>query len=404
MPAKSAVIESLETRCLAAADAGPDAADAARLPAWGTSAAAEPSRPSATLPALSVGDDGTLRINTRGAGNDDVSIDAQGETIVVSFRAPEGRTMVLEAFSWSVHSADADATIVLGSDERVSYLVSRQGVKRISIDTSDGTDSVTVSRRVPVRVVATNVEVVATPGPTPTPRPKPTPDAAAAPARRNAAATPRAGTINGSPEAWFDRLEGDKADLAHSAPPLVFVGDSYIERWLYYGRRDWKARYESLGAANVGVSGESTRNLLYRVRNGLFEPADPPKVVVLMIGANNFNTDTGVGTDAEVARAIGTIVSALREQLPRTHVLVHGILPRTNKAISDRAAAVNERIRSLDDGRYVHVVDISDAVSNADGTPRADLYEPDKGHLNKAGYRVWANLIDPLVKRYLRKA
>src|SRR5262245_24121259 len=62
---------------------------------------------------------------------------------------------------------------------------------------------------------------------------------------------------------------------------LVFMGDSITEGWL--GTSLWKARYEPLKAANLGVIGDSTQHLLWRITKGGEFKGLNPKLVVLTI-------------------------------------------------------------------------------------------------------------------------
>jgi beta-glucosidase len=66
-----------------------------------------------------------------------------------------------------------------------------------------------------------------------------------------------------------------------------------------------------------------------------------------------------------------------------------------------RNEEVNRLISALDNSTTVHYLDISRAFLNNDGTLREELM-PDLLHPNSAGYRVWAEAMEPAVKRLLR--
>ena len=95
---------------------------------------------------------------------------------------------------------------------------------------------------------------------------------------------------------WMPRHERVKALAAKGGYPVVFIGDSITHRWEKPGKAAWDANFGSgdYRALNLGFSGDSTENVLWRLDNGELDGLDP-KAVVLMIGTNN----TGHRTLAE---------------------------------------------------------------------------------------------------------
>ncbi len=177
---------------------------------------------------------------------------------------------------------------------------------------------------------------------------------------------------------------------------LLFIGDSITEGWGGAGRGVWDQEFAPGKAANLGIGGDTTQNVLWRLANG--EVAGlKPKIVVLMIGTNNF----GLHGDqpADVVRGITAVVAALRERLPRAHVLVLGIFPRDAKpeaAIRGKISTVNSAIAKLDDGAAVHYLDLGKVFTEADGSLKKEVM-PDFLHLSGEGYRRWAHaLTEPL--------
>jgi len=174
---------------------------------------------------------------------------------------------------------------------------------------------------------------------------------------------------------------------------VVFLGDSLIEDW---EPAIWKTRIEPLGAVNLGVSGEGTAQLRWRIERGDLD-SYAPKVIVLMIGINNF----WPGYSAEdTALGIEAIVAALREKQPQAKVLLLGLVPvfdRYHKA-RDWIKAVNARIARI---RGVHFLDLSDRFLEADGSLRAGFYHVDQVHWQPAAYRMLADHIEPLIREWL---
>jgi lysophospholipase L1-like esterase len=130
---------------------------------------------------------------------------------------------------------------------------------------------------------------------------------------------------------WRDRHLEKLDELRRAHPNLIFLGDSITQDWESDGPEPWRAFvpewrrfYGDRDAVNLGFKGDTTSSLLWRIRNGEVDGI-APKVAVILIGANNLGrlhwpaADTVLGID--------TIVAELRKRLPRTKVLLLGVLP-----------------------------------------------------------------------------
>jgi beta-glucosidase len=179
----------------------------------------------------------------------------------------------------------------------------------------------------------------------------------------------------------------------------VFLGDSLTQGW---DAEVWKKRFEPRKAVNYGIGGDSTRQVLWRVRHGAVDGLEP-RVVVLMIGTNNLYDDANAGSDEEIARGIETVVKALRHKLPKAKVLLLSILPRQNDWFCGRAAKINSITRALDDGKAVRVLDMGKHYLEAPGKVKAELYVQDQLHLSKKGYEAWADAMEPLFREMMGK-
>ncbi|MBZ5639672.1 MAG: GDSL family lipase [Acidobacteriia bacterium] len=200
-------------------------------------------------------------------------------------------------------------------------------------------------------------------------------------------------------EARFERL---LRDASHGRAKVIFFGDSLSDQWRHpgFGQTVWRSELEPLDAANLGISGDRTSDLLDRIEQGRIEDLDPEGVVVL-IGTN----DVTAGSPPEaIVDAIERIVAALRSRLPRARILVLGLLPRDARASPRRAAVteVNRLLARLDDGAHVRFLDIGDRFVLPDGTiPREVM--PDGLHLSPAGYRIWAEAMRPALTEMLAR-
>ncbi len=195
-----------------------------------------------------------------------------------------------------------------------------------------------------------------------------------------------------SVKAWNERHAKHLELIKSGGGDLLFVGDSITEGWGGAGKEVWAKEYAPGKSLNIGIGGDTTQNVLWRLANGEVEGLKP-KVVVLMIGTNNF----GLNGDqpADVIRGITAVVASLREKLPHSHVLLLSIFPRDAKPdapIRGKIAEVNAAIAKLDDGKAVHYLDISKVFMEADGSLSKDVM-PDFLHLSGEGYKRWAEAI-----------
>ncbi len=184
---------------------------------------------------------------------------------------------------------------------------------------------------------------------------------------------------------------------------ILFLGDSITQGWSREGKSVWDRTYEPLKAANFGIGGDMTQQVLWRITEGKELEGIHPKVVVLMIGTNNFGL-SGHKSE-EVAQGVTTVVETLQKKLPKTKILLLGIFPRDAKPGTNfrkNIAAVNERIAKLDDGKSIRFLDLSSKFLSPEGTLTSEVM-PDYLHLSTKGYQIWADSMRPLLTELLPK-
>jgi lysophospholipase L1-like esterase len=159
---------------------------------------------------------------------------------------------------------------------------------------------------------------------------------------------------------WRARHEAKLEELRKGHVDLVFLGDSITQDWEQHGPPEWQdfapiwqRFYGDRNAINLGFTGDTTAHLLWRIENG--EVAGiAPKVAVILIGANNLGhlhwsaEDTLAGIDA--------IIAQLHQRLPRTKLVLLGILPSDRSAwATDTTLTVNRALAM----RYGHGGDVT---------------------------------------------
>ena len=192
---------------------------------------------------------------------------------------------------------------------------------------------------------------------------------------------------------WIDRHEAINARTRQGDIDLVFLGDSITQGW--NNNEIWLQHYGPRKAANMGIGGDRTQHVLWRLDHGNVDNISP-KLVVLMIGTNNSNREDN--TAEEIADGIKAIVGKLRTKLPSTKILVLGIFPRGEQPNPqrDKNALASRMAAEVADGSTVHYLDIGPAFLQSDGTISKEIM-PDYLHLSPEGYRIWAHAIEDKV-------
>ena len=144
------------------------------------------------------------------------------------------------------------------------------------------------------------------------------PDASKSQKKSNPATDPQPRTDEG----WVARQKELNERAKKGGAELVFLGDSITEGWEGGGKEVWDKRYTPRKALNLGVSGDQTQHVLWRLDHGNVDGL-APKAAVVMIGTNNTSAgaggNTGGGQTAEqIAEGVQAVTDKLKEKLPKT--------------------------------------------------------------------------------------
>ena len=182
----------------------------------------------------------------------------------------------------------------------------------------------------------------------------------------------------------------------------------------------WKEWFEPLGCLNLGLGGDQTQHVLWRVENGELDFAvanasspsssSLPRVVVVCVGTNNH----GHSAD-QVADGILAVVAAVRRKLPAACVVVVAVPPRgrhmnnLREKIADINRLVQQRLLPSESAQYdpfvtfVGATFMHDLVETAHGggatISHHDMF--DYLHFTNDGYRKFCRPIIDEIKRLL---
>jgi platelet-activating factor acetylhydrolase IB subunit beta/gamma len=208
---------------------------------------------------------------------------------------------------------------------------------------------------------------------------------------------PTAGSFGG--RSWLDThaklvqmVEANKGPV-----DVLLVGDSITIQW----GDSWKRNFPDKKAVNIGIGGEKTQNVLWRLDHGGVAGLEP-KAVILMIGNNNmfFTPETGI---EPVAEGIKTCAANIREKFPKAPLIVVKVLPahapgnRFYEDIKKTNAAIEGLGLTADP--MVQVLDLTADFTESDGTLKKSLFKPDNIHLSAEGYDAYAARLKPILEK-----
>lgn len=204
------------------------------------------------------------------------------------------------------------------------------------------------------------------------------------------------------PDEWWQKRHASMNERVRQGNvDLIFIGDSITHGWEGGGKDVWEKYYAKRNAVNLGISGDQTSHVLWRLDHGNIDGI-APKLAVVMIGTNNAG-HTPHQSPEDITAGVTTILERLRAKLPQTKILLLAIFPRgadNNDEIRQINMKANERIAKLADGQNVFFLDVGPKFLAADGTLSKDIM-PDLLHPNPKGYEIWAETIEPTVAKLM---
>ena len=176
---------------------------------------------------------------------------------------------------------------------------------------------------------------------------------------------------------------------------VLLVGDSITIQWA----DSWKRNFGGLKVVNIGIGGDKTQNVLWRLDHGGVDGLQP-KCVVLMIGNNNMFFTPETGIDA-AAKGIRMCSENLRRKFPDSQIIVTEVLPAHapgNRFYED-IKKTNTALDTLDLGNTpnVRVLKLWEDFVKPDGMLKQELFTTDNIHLSPVGYDVYAAKLKPLI-------
>jgi lysophospholipase L1-like esterase len=180
------------------------------------------------------------------------------------------------------------------------------------------------------------------------------------------------------------------ADREHPPEPgaVLFVGSSSIRLW------DLAASFPGRRVTNRGFGGSQISDAVEHFER--LVPPHRPSAIVFYAGDN----DVAAGEDvAAVVADFRRFFTLVQERLPGTPVLFVGIKPSLARwELVAPMREVNREVAAWSAREpLLTFVDVDTPMLGADGKPRPELFVDDGLHLTIEGYRLWTELVAPLL-------
>jgi lysophospholipase L1-like esterase len=193
-----------------------------------------------------------------------------------------------------------------------------------------------------------------------------------------------------NPEQWEEEIRAFELADEKSPPPqggMLFIGSSSIRLWTTLAED-----FAGLPVINRGFGGSRIPDSTHFAPRIVVPYA--PRLIVMYAGGNDIND----GRPPErVAADFRHFVETVRRALPSTRIAYISIAGNPARwAQVDRVRAANRLIEAYTkDTPNLAFIDVFPRMLGPDGLPRPEIFSDDRLHMNREGYRLWAEIVRP---------
>jgi len=207
---------------------------------------------------------------------------------------------------------------------------------------------------------------------------------------------------------WSNVAEIEALCEANNEVDILFVGNSITQGWggnrTSVSHKPGKAAADSIFAPytyiSAGIASDRTQHILWRMLHSNYEKTNA-KIVVLMLGINNFSTDS----PEEIVAGIEAVVGATAKKMPQSHLLLLGALSggiEPEHFLRKKHTEVHNLLKMKQFAAKVKYVNISDSFILSNGKLNTAFYSSDGVHLSAEGYFNWAKQLKPIFDEWLK--
>ena len=173
---------------------------------------------------------------------------------------------------------------------------------------------------------------------------------------------------------------------------VLFIGSSSFTRWT-----DAQSYFPNHRILNRAFGGSTLLDVI-RYVDDVVTPYRP-KQVVIYCGENDLAGDSKLTYDDAVSR-FKTLFGLIRRRVRNVPIAYVSMQPSPSRwKRAPKFIAANAAIKEfLSHQQRTAFVDVWPVMLNAQGEPKPEIFGPDNLHMNASGYRLWAPLLEPILK------
>ena len=201
-------------------------------------------------------------------------------------------------------------------------------------------------------------------------------------------------TVNAQEAPFYKEIQNFKKQDSLKFPPknaVLFIGSSTFTKWT-----DVQTYFPKHVIINRGFGGSSLPNLIFYIKDIVYPYQ--PKQVVIYCGENDF---TGSGTTAKiVVDRVSKLFELIRSRYPKVDIAYVSIKPSPSREkylpiMIEANKMIDEMISKMKHAKFINTYD---AMFNADGAIKKDIFFADNLHMNAKGYAIWQKIMEPYLK------
>ena len=193
---------------------------------------------------------------------------------------------------------------------------------------------------------------------------------------------------------WEKTIQAFEASDKTNPPPanaILMIGSSSIVKWTNAPAQfpDHRLIMRGFGGSYLSDSVAFVDRIVIPYK---------PKLILLYAGDNDIaGGKSGVQVFADFKEFVGKVHRAL----PETRIAFIAVKPSPSRVkYMEQMKTANRLIQEfIAANPKLIFVDVFTPMLGADGQPRAELFVGDRLHLNEAGYKLWAGIVNPVLEK-----
>ncbi len=189
---------------------------------------------------------------------------------------------------------------------------------------------------------------------------------------------------------WAERRSAWAKQVEQDQKAVVFLGDSITQGW----GDDLHGAFSGLKVANRGISGDTTRGMLIRLKGDVLDLN--PSGVVMLMGTNDLEEKA---EPQVIADNVKLIIAALKKHNPEMPIVLCQVFPSSESKSrpADKIREINKLYaKAVQGDPQITILDTWTLFANEKGDAKAEEM-PDLLHPNDVGYAKWAGALRPVL-------